>query len=74
MELHCKDKTQPRKYENKKIGDLNSASSIAKIFDSDNKEVKLKYHDPSSNYLESTIYYYISIYEPKMKYKNSLNH
>ena len=54
------------------MGDSNSASSIAKIFDKDNKEVKLKYQ--SSNDLESIIYYYISIYGPKMKYKNSLNH
>ena len=51
-----------------------SASFVAKIFDSDNKEVKLKYCHQSINYLESIIYYYISIYEPKMKYKNSLNH
>ena len=55
------------------MGDSNSASSIAKIFDSDNKKVKLKCRHESSN-LESIIYYYISIYEPKMKYKNSLNH
>ena len=54
------------------MGDSNSNSSIAKIFHSDYKEVKLKYHHQSSNYLESIIYYYI--YEPKMKYKNSLNH
>ena len=54
------------------MGSSNSASSVTKIFDSDNKEVKLKYHHQSSNYLESIIYYYI--YEPKMKYKNSLNH
>ena len=57
------------------MGDSNSASSIARIFDSDNKEVKLKYCHQSINYLESIIYYYIFIiYEPKMKYKNSLNH
>ena len=54
--------------------DSNSASSIAKIFDSDNREVKLKYRHQSSNYLESIIYYDIAIYEPKIKYKNSLNH
>ena len=53
---------------------VNSAFSIAKIFDGDNKEVKLKYHPQTNNYFESLIYYYISIYEPKMKYKNSLNH
>ena len=53
---------------------VNSAFSIAKIFDFDNKEVKLKYHPQTNNYLESLICYYISIYEPKMKYKNSLNH
>ena len=57
------------------MGDSNSASSIARIFDSDNKEVKLKYCHQSINYLESIIYYYIFIiYEPKMKSKNSLNH
>ena len=55
------------------VGDSSSASSIAKVFDSRNKAVKLKYYHQSSNYLESIIYYYISIYEPKMKYKNSLN-
>ena len=47
---------------------LEKKSSIAKIFESGNKEVKLKYHHQSSNYLEPIIY------EPKMKYKNSLNH
>ena len=63
---------QPRKYQNQKVGGSNYASSIAKIFDSDNKEIKLKYHHQSSDPLESIIYYYI--YEPKIKYKNSLNH
>ena len=32
------------------MGDSNFASSIAKIFDSDSKDVKLKYHhDPPKN-------------------------
>ena len=34
------------------MSDINSASSIAKIFDGDNKEVKLKYrHCPPKNEL-----------------------
>ena len=40
FQLHCKDKKQPNKYQNKKVGDSNSVSSFAKIFDIDNKEVK----------------------------------
>ena len=37
------------------MGDNNPASSIAKIFDSHNKDVKLKYYHQSRNYLESII-------------------
>ena len=49
--------------------DSNSASSIAKIFDIDNREVKLKYRHQSSNYLESIIYYDIAIMSLKLNIK-----